>query len=61
MKKFKTVTIQFKDEPIRLEWNKKWNASRFNKELVKKVVKLMTTDKNSYSEFHDNEIVIKLF
>ena len=61
MKKFKTVTIQFRDEPIRLEWNKKWNASRFNKELVKKVVKLMTTDKNSYSEFHDNEIVIKLF
>jgi len=61
MKKFKTVTIQFRDEPIKLEWNKKWNASRFNKELVKKVVKLMTTDKNSYSEFHDNEIVIKLF
>ena len=61
MKKFKTVTIQFRDEPIRLEWNKKWNASRFNKELVKKVVKLMTTDKNSYSEFHGNEIVIKLF
>ena len=61
MKKFKTVTIQFRDEPIRLEWDKKWNASRFNKELVKKVVKLMATDKNSYSEFHDNEIVIKLF
>jgi len=61
MKKFKTVTIQFKDEPIRLHWDKKWNASRFNKELIKKVIKLMTTDVNSYSEFHDNEIVIKLF
>ena len=61
MKKFKTVTIQFRDEPIKLEWDKKWNASRFNKELVKKVVKLMATDKNSYSYIHDNEIVIKLF
>jgi len=61
MKKFKTVTIQFKDEPIKLHWDKKWNRGRFNKELIKKVIKLMTTDVNSYSEFHDNEIVIKLF
>ena len=62
MKKIKSITIQFKDEPLNFNWNNNWNRSKFNKKLIKKVSELLDTDKNSYSEFHSNdEIVIKLF
>ena len=62
MKKIKSITIQFKDEPLNFSWNNNWNRSKFNKNLIKKVSELLDTDKNSYSEFHNNdEIVIKLF
>lgn len=53
MKKIKTITIQFKDEPLTFYGVKN---------LIKKVSEKLDTDKNSYSEFHSNdEIVIKLF
>jgi len=62
MKKIKSITIQFKDEPLNFNWDNNWNRSKFNKKLIKKVSELISKDINSYSEFHDNdEIVIKLF
>ena len=36
MKKIKSITIQFKDEPLNFNWDHKWNRSKFNKNLIKK-------------------------
>jgi|TARA_R100001509_G_scaffold164423_1_gene141931 hypothetical protein len=61
MKKFKTITIQFKDEPLNFNYKSKSGTKKENIKLIKKVSELISKDINSYSEFHDNEIVIKLF
>jgi len=61
MKKFKTITIQFKDEPLNFNYKNKSGTKKENIKLLKKVNELISKDINSYSEFHDNEIVIKLF